>query len=62
MLTIECDDEVLNSYCPERRLPAEVWPGFRATLGADLLHGPRSTFFGQFRDDDRVHVGVEASF
>lgn len=46
----------------QSKLVWDVTDNFRFEAGLDLLEGPRDTFFGQYRDNDRVFFVTRLNF
>jgi len=51
-----------DDYYIQPQLVHQMTDEFEITLGFDILGGPRDTFFGQFRDNDRVFVKLKYAF
>ena len=51
-----------DDYYVQSQLVHEMTDNFEVTVGFDALGGPRDTFLGQFRDNDRVYVKLKYAF
>ncbi|UCD57807.1 MAG: hypothetical protein JSV16_01475, partial [Candidatus Hydrogenedentota bacterium] len=51
-----------DDYYFQPQLVHEMTDNFEITLGFDVLGGPRNTFFGQFKDNDRFFVKLKYTF
>ena len=51
-----------EDYYVESQLVHEMNDNFEITVGCDVIGGPRDTFFGQFRDNDRLFVKLKYTF
>ncbi|GAB4346494.1 MAG: hypothetical protein Kow0099_27780 [Candidatus Abyssubacteria bacterium] len=51
-----------NDYYVQPQLVHDATDNFQVTLGFDVLGGPRDTFFGQFKNNDRIYVKLKYVF
>lgn len=51
-----------DDYYIQPQFVHKVTDDFEVTVGLDILGGPSDTFFGQFRDNDRVFVKLKYTF
>jgi len=51
-----------DDYYVQPQLVHEVTDDLSVTVGLDLLGGPRDTFFGEFKENDRVYVKLKYTF
>lgn len=51
-----------DDYYFQPQLVHEVTDSFEVTAGLDIVGGPSGTFFGDFRDNDRVFMKLKYSF
>jgi hypothetical protein len=51
-----------DDYYVQPQLVHEVTDDLEITAGLDLLGGPSGTFFGEFKDNDRVFVKLKYTF
>jgi hypothetical protein len=51
-----------NDYYVQPQIVHEMTDNFEITVGFDILGGPTDTFFGQFRDGDRLYVKLKYTF
>ncbi len=51
-----------DDFYIQPQLVHEVTDNLEITAGLDLLGGPRDTFFGEFKDNDRVYVKLKYTF
>jgi hypothetical protein len=51
-----------DDYFIQSQLVHDMTDDFEITVGLDILGGPSDTFFGRFRDNDRVFVKLKYTF
>jgi hypothetical protein len=51
-----------DDYYVQPQLVHEMTDNFEIAVGIDILGGPRNTFFGQFRDNDRLFAKLKYTF
>lgn len=51
-----------NDYYFQPQLIHQMTDDFEITVGFDILGGPRDTFFGEFKDNDRIFVKLKYTF
>lgn len=51
-----------DDYYFQPQLVHQMTDAFEITVGLDLIGGPKDTFFGQFKDNDRVFVKLKYAF
>lgn len=51
-----------DDYYVQPQLVHEMTDNFEIAVGIDVLGGPRDTFFGQFRDNDRLFAKLKYTF
>jgi hypothetical protein len=51
-----------DDYYVQPQLVHEVNDNLEVTAGLDLIGGPRNTFFGEFKDNDRFYIKLKYTF
>ena len=51
-----------DDYFIQSQLVHDMTDNFEITVGLDIIGGPSDTFFGRFRDNDRVFVKLKYTF
>jgi hypothetical protein len=51
-----------DDYYVQPQLVHDVTDSLAVTVGLDLIGGPRDTFFGEFKENDRVYVKLKYTF